>query len=95
MLLNYITIMLRNMARHKAYAGITVLGLTVGITFSMLIGVFVWTELQVNRELKDVERIFLLEGDQKVAGSLPPFFVPAPLGQRATPLITTPPPARA
>ncbi|HET9486101.1 MAG TPA: ABC transporter permease [Chryseosolibacter sp.] len=84
MLLNYITIMLRNMASHKAYAGITVLGLTCGITFSLLIGVFVWTELQVNQNLKDVERLFLLEGEQKMPGSLPAFFVPAPLGQRAT-----------
>ena len=83
MLLNYIRIMLRNMASHRAYAGITVLGLTVGITFSMLIGVFVWTELQVNQNLKDADRLFLLEGEQKVAGSLPVFFVPAPLGQQA------------
>lgn len=84
MLFSYITIMVRNMASHKAYAGITALGLTVGITFSMLIGMFVWTELQVNQNLKDAERLYLLESEQKVPGSLPAFFVPAPLGERAT-----------
>lgn len=71
------------MFRQKTYAGITVLGLTVGITFAMLIGVFVWSELEVNQNLKDVDQLFLVEAEQKRQGSMPDFFVPALLGERA------------
>ena len=81
---SYIRIMMRNVAKQKFYSTITVLGLTVGITFSLLTGVFVWGELQVNKNLKDVDRLYLLEAERKAAdGNMPPFFVPAMLGQRA------------
>lgn len=83
MLNSYVKIMIRNLIRQKTYAGITLLGLTVGITFAMLIGVFVWSELQVNQNLKDVDRLFLVEMEQKDQGSMPAFFVPAMLGERA------------
>ena len=83
MLSSYLKIMIRNINRQKTYTGITILGLTVGITFAMLIGVFVWSELQVNQNLKDVDRLFLVEAKQKTQGSMPEFFVPAMLGQRA------------
>jgi putative ABC transport system permease protein len=83
MFISYIRIMIRNMIRQKSYATITIAGLTVGITFAMLIGVFVWTELQVNQNLKDVDRLFLIEAEQKEQGSMPAFFVPAVLGERA------------
>jgi len=83
MLKSYIKILMRNITRQKSYAAITVLGLTVGITFAMLIGVFVWSELQVNQGLKDVDRLFLLEAEQKGEASMPAFFVPALLGERA------------
>ena len=59
------------------------IGLTVGITFAILVGVIVWSELQVNQNLKDVDRLFLLEVEQKRQGSMPAFFVPALLGERA------------
>jgi putative ABC transport system permease protein len=81
---SYIRIMMRNVAKQKFYSAITVLGLTVGITFSLLIGLFVWGELQVNKGLKDVDRLYLLEVKFKAAdGNMPPFFVPAMLGQQA------------
>lgn len=82
---SYIMIMMRNVARQKFYSAITVLGLTVGITFSLLIGVFVWGEWQVNKGLKDVDRLYLLEVNDKGAeGNTPSFFVPALLGQQVT-----------
>lgn len=83
MLNAYMKIMIRNLVRQKSYAAITILGLTVGITFAMTIGVFVWSELQVNQNLKDVDRLFLLEVEQAREGSLPAFFIPALLGERA------------
>lgn len=81
---SYLKIMIRNMMRQKAYSMITILGLTVGLTFAMLISVFVWSEMQVNQNLKDVDRLYLVETEYtKGQGSLPTFFVPAMIGERA------------
>lgn len=72
------------MARQKFHSAINVLGLTVGITFALLIGVFIWGELQVNQNLKDVDQLFFLETKYKsTEGNVPPFFVPALLGPQA------------
>jgi putative ABC transport system permease protein len=82
---SYFKIMMRNMLRQKFYSAITLLGLTVGITFALLIGIFIWGELQVNTDLKDVDRLYLMETNYKTnEGNQPPFFVPALLGQAAT-----------
>jgi putative ABC transport system permease protein len=84
MLKSYFKIMIRNMVRQKAYSIITILGLTVGLTFAMLIGVFVWSEMQVNQNLKDVDRLYLVETEYKRGeSSMPVFFVPAMMGERA------------
>jgi putative ABC transport system permease protein len=81
---SYFKIMIRNMVRQKAYSIITILGLTVGLTFAMLIGVFVWSEMQVNQNLKDVDQLYLVETEYKRSeGNMPTFFVPAMMGERA------------
>jgi putative ABC transport system permease protein len=81
---SYLKVMIRNMGNQKFHSAITISGLTVGITFAMLIGVFVWGELQVNQDLKDVDRLFLLETKySSTEGTMPPFFVPALLGPNA------------
>jgi putative ABC transport system permease protein len=81
---SYFKVMIRNIARRKLHSAINVLGLTVGITFGLLIGVFVWDELQVNKNLKEVDQLFLLETRYKSdEGNMPPFFVPALLGPQA------------
>jgi putative ABC transport system permease protein len=81
---SYFKVMMRNIGRQKVYSIITILGLTVGLTFAMVIGVFVFSELQVNQSLKDVDRLYLVQTEYKgTEGSLPDFFVPAMLGERA------------
>ena len=81
---SYVKVMIRSMARQKLHSAITILGLTVGITFALLIGVFVYGEMQVNQNLKDVGRLYLLETKFKSGdGNMPPFFVPALLGPEA------------
>ncbi len=59
---NYFKVMWRHMARHKMNAFVNVLGLTTGITFAMVIGVYVWSESQVNQQLKDVDRLYVFDG---------------------------------
>ncbi len=84
MYVSYLKTMIRNLLKQKTYSAITILGLTVGITFSLLIGVFIWGEMQVNSDIKDVDRLYLMETKYKDAeGNNPPFFVPALLGQQA------------
>jgi putative ABC transport system permease protein len=81
---SYFKIMMRNMLKQKFYSAITILGLTVGITFALLIGVFIWGEMQVNTNLKNIDRLYLMETKYKATeGNQPPFFVPALLGQQA------------
>jgi putative ABC transport system permease protein len=79
MLRNYITIMLRNLRKHKAYAAIHTFGLTAGMCFALLIGIFSWSELQVNQNLADADRLFILECRFKNADESVVWFAPAPL----------------
>jgi putative ABC transport system permease protein len=80
MLKNYMKVMLRSLIKRKAYATINIFGLTTGLTFSLLIGVFVWQELQVNQQLKDVERLYIIEQEQTASGSVN-FMAPAELAK--------------
>jgi putative ABC transport system permease protein len=80
MLGNYFKVMWRHLARHKVNAFINVLGLTTGITFALVIGVYVWGEIQVNQQLADVDRLYIFDGtDSK--GNWTGWFAPAPMGR--------------
>ncbi|MEZ4944515.1 MAG: ABC transporter permease [Cyclobacteriaceae bacterium] len=63
MIRSYLVVMLRNIRKKKFYAGINILGLSIGITFAMLMGTFIQEELNVNQELKDVEQLYILESE--------------------------------
>ncbi|MFM8740716.1 MAG: permease prefix domain 2-containing transporter, partial [Cytophagales bacterium] len=81
MLTSYLRTMSRSLAKQKLNTTISIAGLTIGIFFSLIIGIFAWSELQVNRNIADVDRTYLLETKQKEGdGNQPPFFVPAMLG---------------
>lgn len=81
MIWSYLTLIFRNLRKHKLYAGINILGLTASITFALLIGGFTWAEMQVNQTLKSVDRLYLLELAQDIDG--PEFFMPVPLMPKA------------
>ncbi|HZY81362.1 MAG TPA: ABC transporter permease [Cyclobacteriaceae bacterium] len=80
MIHNYFKVMLRHMARHKINSFINIAGLTTGITFALVIGVYVWGEMQVNQQLKDVDQLYIFENTTK-DGSMPVFFAPSMLGK--------------
>jgi len=65
MLKNYFKLAWRNIARHPFYASVNILGLFAGILFFLLIGVYVWIELQVNRQLNHAERQYFLQSEWK------------------------------
>ena len=83
MIRNYFTVMMRNMVNKKFYTIINVLCLTVGIAFAMLIGIFINGELEVNKTLKDVDELFLVQNKiQGETGGID-FFTPPLLSRFA------------
>lgn len=60
MLRNYFKIAWRNLRKHRFYSAINILGLFTGIAFTLLISAYVWGELQVNNNLKNSNRQYIL-----------------------------------
>jgi putative ABC transport system permease protein len=61
MLKNYLKTALRNFGRHRAYTSINLLGLTVGLAFFILIGLYVRSELGYDNFHEKKDRIFRVE----------------------------------
>ncbi len=61
MLRNYIKIALRHLRKHKLLSAVTILCLVAGLTFSMLIGVYVLQQYGVNKQLSNVSQQYLLK----------------------------------
>ena len=57
MLRNYFKIALRNLSRNKGYTFINIAGLATGMAVAMLIGLWIWDELTLNRYHKHYDRI--------------------------------------
>ena len=55
---NYLKIAVRNLFRYKGFSLINILGLAIGLTGCLLIGLFVWDELQYDRFVKDGNNIY-------------------------------------
>jgi putative ABC transport system permease protein len=53
MIKNYIKIAWRNVIKNPFYSVVNIVGLSAGITFTILVGAYVWNELQVNEGLKN------------------------------------------
>ncbi|MFZ2053990.1 MAG: ABC transporter permease [Candidatus Aminicenantales bacterium] len=61
MLKNYLKTALRNIEKHKAHTFINILGLTVGLTFFILIGLYVRSELSYDKFHENKGRIYRVE----------------------------------
>ncbi|MBN2519343.1 MAG: ABC transporter permease [Bacteroidales bacterium] len=60
MIINYFKIVLRNINKHKVYSLINIFGLSIGLTCSMLIIIYVYHELSYDRFHENADRIFRL-----------------------------------
>ncbi|HEY4108544.1 ABC transporter permease, partial [Puia sp.] len=60
MLANYYKTAVRNIARSRFHAIINIVGLSVGISFTLLIAAFCWSESRVNHQLKNADRQYFL-----------------------------------
>ena len=82
MLRNYLTIALRNLVSHKLYSAISVSGLAIGLTCTILIALFVRDQLSYDRWLPGTANLYRLEATNRPPGRLPqdiatvPFMAP-------------------
>ncbi|MEZ2336498.1 ABC transporter permease [Mucilaginibacter sp. RCC_168] len=60
MLENYFKLAWRNLWKNRVFSLINILGLSVGIAFTLLIGAYIWDELQVNHKLKNADNQYIL-----------------------------------
>jgi putative ABC transport system permease protein len=65
MIKNYFKTAWRNIVKHRFYSVVNVTGLFAGITFTLLIGAYVWGELQVNKKLRHSARQYFLQSEWK------------------------------
>src|SRR5215813_13945115 len=61
MLKNYLTIAVRHFVGYKLFAAINILCLAIGITFSMVIGVYILNQETVNNNLSDINNQYFLK----------------------------------
>lgn len=60
MLKHYFTIAIRHLKTNKFYSFLNIGGLSIGIAFTLLVGAFIWSQLQVNKSLKNIDRQYIL-----------------------------------
>ncbi len=65
MLKNYFKIAWRNIIKSRFYSSVNIIGLSTGIAFTLLIGAYIWSELQVNTQLKNADRQYILQSKWK------------------------------
>jgi putative ABC transport system permease protein len=62
---NYLTIVLRTLAKRRLYSAITIIGLAIGITFALFIGSYTRIELLVNTTLKNADCLYIVQSSWK------------------------------
>ncbi|MEO8770319.1 MAG: ABC transporter permease [Ferruginibacter sp.] len=65
MIRNYLKIAWRNILKHKFHSLLNIIGLSIGIAFTLLIAAYVWGELNVNNNLKNVKNQYIVQSNWK------------------------------
>jgi ABC-type antimicrobial peptide transport system permease subunit len=65
MLSHYFTIAIRYITKHKLFSLINILCIAVGITFSLLIGVYILNQRGVNHDLKNIDQQYIIKSTWK------------------------------
>ena len=66
MLRNYFNVAVRHLLRHKFFSVINILCLAIGITFSLIIGIYVLGQYNINASLKNVKNQYVVKSNWKV-----------------------------
>src|SRR3569623_646786 len=78
---NYFKIAWRNIIKSRFYSAVNIIGLSTGIAFTMLIAAYVWSQLQVNRNLKNAGQQYIIESNWKDPNEGFPLAISGPLAQ--------------
>jgi len=78
---NYFKIAWRNIIKGRFYSVVNIIGLSTGIAFTLLIAAYVWSELQVNRNLKNADRQYIMQSKWKNPNEGSNFTLPGPLAK--------------
>jgi putative ABC transport system permease protein len=81
MIRNYFKIAWRNLWNNKGFSIINIFCLALGITFSMLIGIYVLNEKQVNSGIKNISDQYVIKSDWKLDNSGSPITTLGPLAK--------------
>src|SRR6266705_369732 len=81
MIRNYFKIAWRNLWNNKGFSIINIFCLALGITFSMLIGIYVLNEKQVNSGIKNIGDQYVIKSDWKLDNSGSPITTLGPLAK--------------
>lgn len=87
MLRSYFKVAVRNILRHKFYAALNISGLALGLTASLLIGLYIYDEITFDTFHKDYENIYHVGthvrfgGQDLITSSTGPTLAPAMLQQ--------------
>lgn len=65
MIKNYLTIAWRNIIKRPFFSVLNITGLFAGISFVLLISAYVWSEVQVNRSLRNAKQQYFLQSKWK------------------------------
>ena len=65
MIKNYFKLAWRNLSKNKAFSFINIVGLSAGIAFVLLIGSYIHSEIKVNADLKNNDRIYMVQSKWK------------------------------
>ena len=71
MISNYLIVALRNLVRHKLYSFINIAGLTVGLTCTIFVILFVRDQLSYDRWIPGSENLYRLENTLNLPGKPP------------------------
>jgi putative ABC transport system permease protein len=63
---NYLIVAARHLVRHKFFSAINILCLALGITFSLIIGIYVLNQYSINTSLKNLNNQYIIKSDWKV-----------------------------
>jgi hypothetical protein len=79
MLTNYFKVAWRNLIKNKVYSSINILGLAVGLTVALLIGLWIADELSYDRNFANYSRIVRVLENSTHAGNTQTYLgVPIP-----------------
>ncbi|HEY8894089.1 MAG TPA: ABC transporter permease, partial [Niastella sp.] len=65
MLRNYLTIAIRHLTKHKLFSLINILCIAIGTTFAMLIGVYILEQKNINHDLRNADRQYVIKSKWK------------------------------